>query len=189
MIRFTVVLAAAALAAAQIPGPADLVLRSGKIVTEDPANPSAQALAVRGGKILAAGSGAEIARYTGPQTQIIDLQGKLAIPGFIEGRGHFSGIGAFKMKLNLRDARTWDDIVSIVHAAAREAKPGDWIVGRGWHQAKWAKPPSPEVEGFPVHDALSKVSPNNPVLLTHASGYAAFVNAAAMKSEEISGGA
>ena len=60
----------------------------------------------------------------------------------------------------------------MVAAAAKQAKPGEWILGRGWHQEKWSSVPKPNVEGFPFHDALSKVSPNNPVMLTHASGHA-----------------
>src|SRR5579872_6063328 len=165
--------------------PADLVLRNGKIVTMDSAKPAAQAIAVTRGRIDAVGTNAEIAKYIGSSTMVIDLGGKLAIPGFIEGHGHFTGVGAFKMTLNLRNARTWDDIVAMVGAAAHEAKPGDWIIGRGWHQAKWDKVPTPSVDGFPVHDALSKVSPNNPVLLSHASGHAVFVNEAAMKAAGI----
>jgi hypothetical protein len=165
--------------------PADLVLRNGKIVTMDSAKPVAQAVAVTRGRIEAVGNNAEIGKYIGPSTHVIDLGGKLAIPGFIEGHGHFTGVGAFKMTLNLRDARTWDDIVAMVGAAAREAKPGDWIIGRGWHQAKWDKVPNPNVQGFPVHDALSRAAPNNPVLLTHASGHAGFVNQAAMKAAGI----
>jgi predicted amidohydrolase YtcJ len=89
------------------------------------------------------------------------------------------------MNLNLRDAKSWDQIVAMVAAAAKEAKPGEWIIGRGWHQEKWDTKPVPNVNGFPVHDALSKASPNNPVFLTHASGHAAFVNGAAMKSAGI----
>jgi predicted amidohydrolase YtcJ len=165
--------------------PADLVIRNGKVVTMDTTKPAADAIAIRGGRIEAVGTNAEIAKYVGPSTKVIDLGGKLAIPGFIEGHGHFTGLGAFKMTLNLRNVRTWDEIVAMVGAAAREAKPGDWIVGRGWHQAKWDKIPNPNVEGFPLHDALSKVSPNNPVILTHASGHAAFVNEAAMKAAGI----
>jgi predicted amidohydrolase YtcJ len=165
--------------------PADLVIRNGKVVTMDEDKPIAQAVAISQGRINAVGSNADIANYVGPSTKVIDLNGRLAIPGFIEGHGHFTGVGAFKMTLNLRDARTWDDIVAMVGAAAREAKPGDWIIGRGWHQAKWDKVPVPNVEGFPVHSALSKVSPNNPVLLTHASGHAGFVNEAAMKAAGI----
>jgi predicted amidohydrolase YtcJ len=91
------------------------------------------------------------------------------------------GLGASKMSLNLRDAKNWDQIIAMVAAAAHEAKPGAWILGRGWHQAKWDPPPSPNVQGFPLHDALSQVSPNNPVWLTHASGHAGFANAEAMR--------
>ncbi|HLG95565.1 MAG TPA: amidohydrolase [Bryobacteraceae bacterium] len=160
--------------------PADLVLRGGKIVTLETAA-TAQALATRGGKIVAVGSDQEIQSYIGPSTQVIDLKGRLAVPGLIEGHGHFMGLGASKMELNLRDAKNWDDIVAMVAAAAREAKPGTWILGHGFHQAKWDKTPQPNVLGFPVHDSLSKVSPHNPVWLTHASGHAGFANAEAMR--------
>jgi len=161
--------------------PADLVLRNGKLITLEEGAPQAQALAARGGKITAIGTNQQMQSYIGPSTKVIDLGGRLAIPGFIEGHGHFMGLGSSKMVLNLRDVRNWDQIVAMVAAAAREAKPGTWILGRGWHQAKWDPPPSPNVQGFPVHDALSKVSPHNPVLLTHASGHAGFANAEAMR--------
>jgi len=164
---------------------ADLVLRNGKIVTLDPAMPVAQAIAITAGKVAALGSNAQIAREIQPSTKVIDLGGRLAIPGFIEGHGHFTGIGEMKMSLNLMGAKNWDAIVAMVAAAAKEAKPGEWIVGRGWHQEKWDVKPSPNVNGFPVHAALSKVSPNNPVLLMHASGHAVFVNAAALKAAGI----
>jgi len=165
--------------------PADMVLRNGKIVTEFAAQPVVQAMAVRGGKVANLGTGAEASRWTGPQTQVIDLHGQLAIPGFIEGHGHFTGIGEYRLGLDLREARTWDDIVAQVARAARNAKPGEWIVGRGWHQSKWDHPPEPNVEGFPLHASLDKVSPNNPVMLTHASGHATFANAAAMAAAGI----
>jgi predicted amidohydrolase YtcJ len=159
--------------------PADLVLRNGKIATMSAA-PVVQALAVRGERITALGSNVEAARWIGPRTQVIDLHGQLAIPGFIEGHGHFTGLGQFRMGLDLREARTWDDIVEQVARAVKQAKPGEWIVGRGWHQSKWSKAPEPNVEGFPLHESLDKVSPNNPVVLTHASGHASFVNGKAM---------
>ena len=73
----------------------------------------------------------------------------------------------------------------MVAEAAKTAKPGTWIMGRGFHQSKWDKVPQPNVQGFPVHEELSKVSPNNPVWLTHASGHASMVNAAALKAAEI----
>jgi len=165
--------------------PADLVLRNGKVVTLESSKPEAQAIAISGGTILALGSDKEIQKYQGPSTKVIDLGGKLAIPGFIEGHGHFAGIGQAKINLDCRDAATWDAIVGKVAEAAKSAKPGEWIIGRGWHQKDWNPAPSPNVEGFPVHNTLSDVSPRNPVFLTHSSGHAAFVNAAAMKAAGI----
>ena len=164
---------------------ADLVLRNGKIVTLDPATPEAQAIAITAGRIVAIGTNARIAGEIQRSTKVIDLHGRLAIPGLIEGHGHFLNVGEMKMNLNLRDAKTWDQIVAMVAAAAREAKPGEWIVGTGWHQEKWDVKPSPNVNGFPVHDSLTKVSPNNPVMLIHVSEHAMFVNAAAMKAAGI----
>jgi len=161
--------------------PADLVLRGGKVVTMDRAKPKAEALAVRGDVIVAVGTDKEIQPYIGKSTQVIDLTGKLALPGLIEGHGHFTAIGQARMNLNLMDARNWDEIVAMVSQAARKAQPGEWILGRGWHQEKWDKAPSENVEGFPTHASLSKVSSNNPVYLTHASGHAAFANAKAME--------
>jgi predicted amidohydrolase YtcJ len=164
--------------------PASMVLRNGQIATVDESKPEAQALAIRGDSIVAVGTNEEIAPFVGPATEVIDLAGQFAMPGFIEGHGHFMGVGQSKMNLDLMDVQTWDAIVSMVGAAAKQAQPGDWILGRGWHQEKWTTKPEPNVEGFPLHDALSKVSPDNPVLLTHASGHASFVNAKAM---EVSG--
>lgn len=161
--------------------PATMVLRNGKIVTMDDAKPEAQAMAVRGDTVAAVGANDEIAAYVGEKTEVIDLGGRLAIPGFIDGHGHFTGIGQALMNLRLADVKTWDDIVAMVGAAAKKAEPGAWILGRGWHQEKWEKPPSPAVEGFPTHESLSQASPNNPVLLTHASGHASFVNAKAFE--------
>jgi predicted amidohydrolase YtcJ len=165
--------------------PATLVLRNGKIVTVDAAVPEAQAIAIRGDRIAAVGSNDTIQRYVGAGTQVIDLRGQLAVPGLIESHGHFMGLGLSKMTLDLMDVTDWNEIVAMVEAAAKQAKPGEWILGRGWHQEKWSSVPKPNVEGFPYHDALSKVSPNNPVLLTHASGHASFVNAAAMTAANI----
>jgi predicted amidohydrolase YtcJ len=164
---------------------ADLVLRNGKIVTLDAAQPQVEAIAITAGKIVAVGSNAQIARQITPATKVIDLNGHLAIPGFIEGHGHFMGLGESKMMLNLRDAKNWDQIVAMVAAAAKEAKPGEWIVGRGWHQEKWDARPQPNVNGFPVNTSLNAVSPNNPVFLEHVSGHAAFVNDAALKKAGI----
>jgi predicted amidohydrolase YtcJ len=164
--------------------PADLVLTNGRVVTVDEATPEAQAIAVTGDRITALGSSADIKRYVGPGTKVIDVKGQLIMPGFTEGHGHFTGVGESQLQLNLMKVQTWDEIVAMVEQAAKTAKPGQWIRGRGWHQEKWTKKPDPNVEGFPTHASLDRVSPNNPVVLTHASGHASFANAKAM---EISG--
>lgn len=161
--------------------PASLVLNNGKIVTLDESRPEAQAMAVRGDTIVLVGSNDEVAPYIAETTQVIDLGGNLAIPGFIEGHGHFTGIGQARLNLNLMDATSWDAIVEQVRVAAEQAQPGEWILGRGWHQSKWNPAPDPNVDGYPMHDRLSEVSPDNPVLLTHASGHATFANAMAME--------
>jgi len=167
--------------------PADLVITNGKVVTVEDAAPEAQAVAASAGRIVAVGTRAEIQKYVGPKTEVIDVKGQLVIPGFIEGHGHYTGIGTARLNLNLTTARSWDDIVAMVAERVKTAKPGEWILGRGWHQEKWDRRPEPNVEGFPVHDALSKVSPNNPVLLTHASGHASFANAKAMELSGVTG--
>jgi predicted amidohydrolase YtcJ len=165
--------------------PADLVLRNGKIVTVDEGRPVAEALAVSGDTIVFVGPNQEILRYIGPATRVIDLRGGLATPGFIDAHAHFTGVGEAARNLKLGTARNWDDVVRMVGNAAKKAKPGEWIIGRGWHQEKWSAVPSPNVEGFPLHEALSRVSPDNPVWLTHASGHAGFANALAMKMAEV----
>jgi len=170
---------------ARKPEPADLVIMNGKIVTVDEAKPEARALAVRGDLIAAVGTEKEIKAYIGPATKVINLEGKLAIPGFIDSHGHFTGIGQAKLELDLTKAKNWDEIVAMVKDAVQKAKPGEWIRGRGWHQEKWDKTPQPNVDGLPFHQALSKVSPQNPVLLTHASGHSCLANAKAMELAKI----
>ena len=169
---------------AQAP-PADLVLINGRIVTVDDARPEAEAIAVSKDRVQALGTTTEIKAMVGPNTQVIDLQGQLAIPGFIESHGHFTGVGGAQLELNLMNVESWDKIVAMVAEAVSHAKPGQWIYGRGWHQEKWNARPVPNVEGFPTHASLDKVSPNNPVALVHASGHAAFVNARAMALSDI----
>ena len=161
-------------------GPADLVLLGGKIVTMDPKHPRAQALAARGEVIVAMGTDAQVRAHIGPRTKVIRLEGKLAIPGFIDSHGHFLDLGESRMGLDLRGARSWEEVLRLVTAAVKEAKPGEWIVGEGWHQEKWTRPPSPAIDGLPLHRRLSEITPNNPVMLDHASGHSCMANARAM---------
>lgn len=168
--------------------PADLVLTGGRVITVDGEHPEAQALAITGHTITAVGSEVEVALYVGEGTEVIDLEGRLVIPGLIEGHGHFMGLGQSKLRLDLTTAASWDDIVALVAEAAASAAPGEWILGRGWHQEKWSEVPFPNVDGVPLHEGLTAVSPNNPVYLTHASGHASFANAAAMAEARIRAG-
>ncbi len=160
---------------------ADLILVNAKVVTLDAQNNIAQAVAIKGDRILAVGDAAEIKKMRGPQTKVLDLTGNLVVPGLIEGHAHFLGMGEALLRLDLTKTRSWQDIVDSVAQRAARAEPGEWIIGRGWHQEKWQKLPAKLVEGYPVHQALSKVSPKNPVILTHASGHAVFVNQKAME--------
>lgn len=169
-----------AIGTAQVP-PADLVLTGGKVVTMDQSQPIVEAIAIERDRIIAVGSAAKINKYIGPDTTVIPLNGKFTMPGFIEGHGHFIGMGQSMMMLNLMKAKNWGEIVSQVEEAAKTTPAGQWIVGRGWHQSKWDKPPSPNVEGYPTDAAINKVAPNHPVLLTHASGHMSFANGYAMQ--------
>ncbi|GAF81948.1 unnamed protein product, partial [marine sediment metagenome] len=161
--------------------PADLVLIQGKIATVDEAKPEVEALAVRGDTIVALGTNRDIEPYIGDSTKVIDLKGNLAIPGFTDAHAHFTGIGQAKMGLELMPVKNWDEVIAMVAEAVKQAQPGEWIRGRGWHQEKWDRTPVPNIDGLPLHHELSKVSPDNPVLLTHASGHASFANAKVME--------
>jgi len=156
---------------------ADLVLLHGKILTLDSENPEVEALAAKGETILAVGSDQDIQSYVRDDTAVIDMKGMLAVPGLIDGHGHYMSLGESLKGIDLRHAQTWDEIVDMVAQEVRKAKPGEWIVGRGWHQDKWISPPEPNIDGLPIHHSLSEVSPDNPVLLIHVSGHGAFINA------------
>jgi len=176
---------AAETAAAPTVAPADLVLRGGKVATVDPALGNAEAIAVNGYQVTAVGSNDEISAYIGPETEVIELNGRFAMPGFIEGHGHYMGLGRSKQILDLRNVTNWGEVVSMVAGAVDKAQPGEWIFGRGWHQDKWDSVPEDAVDGVPRNDSLNAVSPNNPVSLGHASGHAGYFNDAALEAAGI----
>lgn len=165
--------------------PADLVMLNGNIITVDSNNTIVQAIAVMDDKIISLGSNDEIKNLIGDSTDVIDLKGKTAIPGFIESHAHLIGTGQAKMNLNLRDAKNWDEVVYLVATAAEELRNGEWIIGRGWHQEKWNPSPLENINGYPLHNKLSEATPRNPVMLSHASGHAIFANAKAMEIAKV----
>ncbi|MFW6010568.1 MAG: amidohydrolase, partial [Gemmatimonadota bacterium] len=159
----------------------DLVLVNGTVVTVDPELGEVEAVAIQGSRILAAGTSDEIRAMADDDTEVVDLEGRLAIPGFIEGHGHYLGLGRAQMILDLTGVTSWQEMIDLVAEAAEDAEAGDWIEGRGWHQERWDPEPPDAVEGVPPHDAMSEVTPDNPVHLTHASGHASFANALALE--------
>jgi predicted amidohydrolase YtcJ len=160
---------------------ADLIIANGTIYTATEQQRTVEAVAVKNGKILAAGPKKEIDVYKGDKTEIVDLEGKTMTPGFIEGHGHIMGVGYNELNLDLRSVKSYEELVAKVKEAVSKAQPGQWIQGRGWHQDKWDKKPDIMIKGFQTHHLLSEVSPNNPVFLRHASGHAAIANAKAME--------
>ena len=160
---------------------ADVVIMGGKIATVDPNLGNVEALAINGYQITAVGSNEEISSLIGSETKIVELNGRFAMPGFIEGHGHYLSLGRSKQILDLNDVKNWNEIVSMVAVAVDKANPGDWIFGRGWHQDKWDSLPDAAVDGVPINDTLNEVSAENPVILGHASGHAAFWNDIALE--------
>ena len=158
----------------------DRILVNAVVHTMDESRPRVEALAMTSGRISAIGSTSEVLALKGPRTEVIDLRGATVVPGLKESHGHFVGIGQARMSLNLVGTKSWEEVVAKVAAAVKGRPKGAWVVGRGWHEGKWETKPSPLVRGFPPHDALTVVSPDNPVYLTRADGHAGFANERAM---------
>jgi predicted amidohydrolase YtcJ len=159
---------------------ADLVLLNGKIYTVDNARPLASALAVRGGRILFVGSEAEARALASRSAQVVDLRGATVVPGIIDAHAHLLGLGNTLRRVNLAGSTSYGEVIERVKAWAKDVKPGEWILGRGWDQNRW---PSKD---FPTHEALSRTFPNNPVVLTRIDGHASLANAKAIELARVS---
>ena len=145
------------------------------------------AVAVKDGRIIDTGISADILSvWKRADTELYDCKGMFLMPGFIEGHGHFSSLGLNLIHLDLLETTSWNDIIDSVLIRVSTSPPGAWIVGRGWHQEKWSDAVTPSINGYPYHDSLSMISPENPVMLTHASGHSLFANQAAMDAAGIS---
>lgn len=155
--------------------PADLVLRNTRIYTGADRAPQAEAVAVRGNRIVFVGNNAGANRLTGPTTRVIDLKGAFVYPGFTDAHMHLSGVGAREMTLNLEGTNSLPEFLARVKARVDQSRPGQWVTGRGWIETFW-KPPV-----FPTRQDLDAVSPNNPVYLTRADGHASVANSAALR--------
>lgn len=179
MRRFVLLLAALVApltARAQTRTPADIIVTNARIYTVDEARPAAQALAVKDGRFLFAGSEREVMALRGPTTKMVDAGGHTIIPGMVDAHAHLLGLGEALEQVDLTGTRSYDEVVARVVAAAKGQPAGKWITGRGWDQNDWAD------TRFPTHDALSRALPNNPVYLTRVDGHAGLANAAAMRA-------
>ncbi len=164
---------------------ADLLLKNAVVHTVDAKQPRAEAVAVRGNRIVAVGSSAEVQVFAGPQTRVLDLAGRTVVPGFDDSHAHLLGIGFARLDVDLVGARSYAEVIARVAKAVKTRRPGEWVRGRGWHEGKWEAPAPGAVRGFPTHAALSAVSPDNPVVLERADGHAVLANAKAMVSRGI----
>jgi len=154
---------------------ADLVFKNGNVYTANDRSPNAQAIAVKADRIVYVGTNAGVEKYVGTSTRVVDLQGKTVLPGFADAHQHLSGVGFREMTLNLEGTTSLDDLLGKLKARVDQAKPGEWVTGRGWIETHWAPPV------FPTRWDLDKVSPNNPVILGRADGHGAVANSAAFK--------
>jgi hypothetical protein len=157
------------------PEPADVVLKNGLIYTVNDAQPRAEAVAVRYGRIIFIGSTAYVKQFEGKKTKVIDLKGKTVVPGLVDAHYHFAGVGFREMNLNLEGTTSLADFLARVKARVDRARPGEWVTGRGWIETFW-KP-----QAFPTRADLDRIAPNHPVFLTRADGHGAVANSAALK--------
>jgi predicted amidohydrolase YtcJ len=165
--------------AAGAQAPADLVLINGHVYTVDNARPIVTAFAVRGGRIVFIGSDAEARALAARSTRVIDLHGATVLPGFTDAHAHLLGLGDELRRVNLAGSTSYQQVIDRVKAWAKDVKPGEWILGRGWDQNRWP------VKEFPTHEALSRAFPDNPVVLERIDGHADLANAKAMELAHI----
>jgi predicted amidohydrolase YtcJ len=154
---------------------ADLVFKNGNIYTANESMPRAQAVAVKGDRIVFVGSNDAVQKLVGKDTRVVDLHGNTVLPGITDAHHHLSGVGFREMTLNLEGITNLQDFLAKVKARVNQAQPGEWVTGRGWIETRWQPPV------FPTRQDLDSVAPNNPLVLTRADGHASVVNSAALK--------
>ncbi len=159
----------------------EMIIYGSNIYTVDDQNSKVAGIYIRDGLIEATGTKDEISNYEKEGVEILNVGNAFVIPGLIEGHGHFSGMGNMLQNLDFLQSKSWQDIVKQVEGSVAKSETGEWIYGRGWHQDKWNKAPDHNFNTYPKHTDLSEISPDNPVILIHASGHSLFANAKAME--------
>ena len=154
---------------------ATLILLNGKIWTENPRQPEAQALAIEGNQILSVGSSQAIRKLAGPDCKIIDLGGRRVVPGFNDSHVHLISGGDGLVSVRLEDANSLDEFRRRLGDYARSLPQGVWIRNGNWDHQRWSP------ANLPAHEAIDAVTPNNPVFVWRYDGHMALANALAMK--------
>lgn len=153
----------------------EFIILSANIFTGDPANPMAQAVHIKGNQIAALGTNIMVKDSAPGNVKVINLPGCLITPGLIEGHCHFTSTGFSLQNLNFRDITSISECRQMVREAVLTAKPGDWIIGRGWNDNLW------EENREPVKQDLDDIAPDNPVYLTRVCGHSVWVNSTALE--------
>lgn len=152
----------------------DWLLVNGTVYTVDRSFSSAEAIAVKDGRIVATGTTAGLQQqYRADST--LDLNGAFIYPGFIDAHAHFYRYGLGLQECDLRGTKSWDEVLQRLTAFAADRPAGSWVIGRGWDQNNWPN------KAFPVNDALNRLFPAQPILLTRIDGHAAIANATALQ--------
>jgi len=155
--------------------PADLVLINGDIYTVASPQSRAQAIAIKGEKIVAVGSNADVRAWIGSRTRVIDLHGRFAMPGFNDAHVHLASAGMAKLTVNFEGAKSLAEFQQRIRAALKNYKPGEWITGSGWDHTLW-----PE-KRFPTRWDLDAVSKDHPMIFSRVDGHVAVANSLALK--------
>src|SRR5437588_4492552 len=182
VVRAMVSLFACASVSAQESPFADLAIVHGRVWTVDAQHPRAEAVAIRGDRIVAVGSDAEIAKWIGPATRKIDAQSKSVLPGFIDAHVHFSSGGGEISGVQLRDAETPQDFARRIGEHAKRLPKGEWLLGGTWDHELWGGTP------LPSHDWVDTVTPDTPVLSTRFTAHMAGPSGWPLGPAEIPGG-
>jgi hypothetical protein len=153
---------------------ADLVLVGGVVHTVDPVRPRVEGMAVRGSRLLAVGSTAEVEAFQCPGTTRIDLDGQAVIPGLIDAHAHLLSLGRALRRVDLVGTTSYEEVLERVAARIATARPGEWILGRGWDQNDWPR------KEFPDRARLDAISGDNPVMLGRIDGHAVLANGLAL---------
>ena len=154
---------------------ADTILTNGRFWTGVAASPWAEAVAIRGERIIAVGSRAEVAKLASPSTHTVDLRGKLGLPGFIDNHTHFIEGGFQLLSVDLRDAKTQAEFRRRIAEHAKKIGPGQWIQGGDWDHENWPSAP------LPTKELIDAVTPDNPVAVERLDGHMILANSLALK--------